>query len=251
MSSEQPSGAPGRKPRTGRAQRGDRSAISTSTVVQTVFDEILTAVHEGRLLPGQRISDVGLAAELGVSRTPVREALLRLRQIGIVEASANRFTQVADVSPRETADAMTVWLALYLPLVLEVVPTAPRSAYEAMRRDHLAFRTHVAALDMQNVATSNFTFFNQLALLSHNPTLRKALSSVVHIVRLGSLHLPDYLDFATLDRSQQLLLEAVLARDAVAARAAVALLATIEVPQPTPDATPGIGRAPGVPTTGG
>ena len=65
---------------------------------------------------------------------------------------------------------------------------------------------------MQNVATSNFTFFNRLVVLSHNPTLRKALTSVVHIVRLGSLHLPDYLDFATLDHSQQLLLEAVLAR---------------------------------------
>jgi hypothetical protein len=61
---------------------------------------------------------------------------------------------------------------------------------------------------------------------------------VVHIVRLGSLHLPDYLDFATLDRSQQLLLDAVLARDARAARAAIALLATIEVPQPAPDAPP-------------
>jgi DNA-binding GntR family transcriptional regulator len=238
MSAEQPSGAPRRSHPTERAQPGHRPAFSTSTVVQTVFDEILTAVHEGRLLPGQRISDVELAAELGVSRTPVREALLRLRQIGIVEASANRFTQVADVSPRETADAMIVWLALYLPLVLEVVPTAPPSTFEAMRQDHLAFRKHVAALDMQNVATSNFAFFNHLAVLSHNPTLRKALTSVVHIVRLGSLHLPDYLDFATLDRSQQLLLDAVLARDARAARAAIALLATIEVPQPAPDAAP-------------
>jgi DNA-binding GntR family transcriptional regulator len=237
MSAEQPSGARRRKHPTERAQSGDRPAFATSTVVQTVFDEILTAVHEGRLLPGQRISDVELAAALGVSRTPVREALLRLRQIGIVEASANRFTQVADVSPRETADAMIVWLALYLPLVLEVVPTAPPSTFEAMRQDHLAFRKHVAALDMQNVATSNFAFFDHLAVLSHNPALRKALTSVVHIVRLGSLHLPDYLDFAALDRSQQLLLDAVLARDARAACDAIALLATIEVPQPGQDAT--------------
>ncbi|MEO7006301.1 MAG: GntR family transcriptional regulator [Terrimesophilobacter sp.] len=236
MSAEQPTEAsPQIRPRAG-AQRRDRSAFATSSVVRKVFDEILTAVHEGRLLPGQRISDVELAAELGVSRTPVREALLRLRQIGIIEASANRFTQVADVSPRETADAMIVWLALYRPLVLEVVPRAPLSTFEAMRQDHLAFQSHVAALDMQNVATSNFTFFNHLAELSHNPTLRKALTSVVHIVRLGSLHLPDYLDFATIDRSQQLLLNAVLAHDAQAAGAAIALLATIEVPQPAPDA---------------
>jgi DNA-binding GntR family transcriptional regulator len=246
MSAEHPTRTPraSRKRPAHTAQSSDKSAFSTSTVVQTVFDEILTAVHEGRLLPGQRISDVELAAELGVSRTPVREALLRLRQIGIIEASANRFTQVAEVSPRETADAMIVWLALYLPLVLEVVPTAPQSTFEAMQQDHLAFQRHVAALDMQNVATSNFSFFNRLSVLSNNPTLRKALTSVVHIVRLGSLHLPDYLDFATLIRSQQLLLDAVLAHDARAARAAIALLATIEVPQPAveaplePDAVP-------------
>ena len=202
MSAQQPADAQDRTLPTDRVQRGDRSAFATSTVVQKVFDEILTAVHEGRLLPGQRISDVELAAELGVSRTPVREALLRL--------------------------------ALYLPLVLEVVPTVPVSTFEAMRNDHLAFQSYVAALDMQNVATSTFSFFNHLAVLSHNPTLRKALTSVVHIVRLGSLHLPDYLDFAALDRSQQLLLDAVVAQDAQAAADAIALLATIEVPQPAP-----------------
>lgn len=221
-------------------QRRDRlsGAFATSAVVQRVFDEILTAVHEGRLLPGQRISDVEFAAELGVSRTPVREALQRLRQIGIIEASASRFTQVADVSPRETADAMVVWLALYLALVVEVVPAAPRATYEAMVADHLDFQRHVSALDMQNVATSTFTFFNNLVVRSQNPTLRKAITSVVHIVRLGSLHLPDYLDFATLDRSQQMLLDAVFTNDTAAARNAIASLATIQVPMPPEPAQP-------------
>ena len=74
-------------------------------------------------------------------------------------------------------------------------------------------------------------------MLSQNPTLRKAITSVVHIMRLGSLHLPDYLDFATLDRAQQMLLDAVLAHDARAAADAIALLATIEVPQAA-DAAP-------------
>jgi DNA-binding GntR family transcriptional regulator len=213
-------------------RRGDASpsAFATSAVVQRVFDEILEAVHEGGLLPGQRISDTELAADLGVSRTPVREALQRLRQIGIIEASASRFTQVADVSPRETANAMLVWLALYVPLVAEVVPTAAPAVYRAMKADHLAFRRHVAALNMQSVATSTFTFFNRLLVLSENPALTKAVTSVVHIVRLGSLHLPDYLDFAALDHSQQLLLEAVRTNDADAARVAIETIGTIKVP---------------------
>jgi hypothetical protein len=53
---------------------------------------------------------------------------------------------------------------------------------------------------------------------------------VVHIVRLGSLHLPDYLDFAALDHSQQLLLDAVRTNDAAAARVAIETIGTIKVP---------------------
>ena len=106
-----------------------------------------------------------------------------------------------------------------------------------MEADHLAFRWHVAALDMQSVATANFTFFNRLVELSENPALTKAITSVVHIVRLGSLHLPDYLDFAALDHSQQLLLDAVRTNDAEAARRAIQTIGTIKVPLVLEDAS--------------
>ncbi|HEU4850078.1 MAG TPA: GntR family transcriptional regulator, partial [Terrimesophilobacter sp.] len=171
------------------------AGIATSKVVTTVFEQVLEAIHEGRLLPGERISDTALAAEFKVSRTPVREALQRLREIGVVEASASRFTRVAVVSPRETAEAMVVWAALYGALLDEVVPTAGEDVRDAMARDHEDFRGAVTAFDMQAIATTNFSFFSRLVVLSTNEPLRRAITSVVHIVRLGSLHLPDYLDF--------------------------------------------------------
>ena len=139
----------------------------------------------------------------------MREALQRLRQIGVIEASASRFTQVADVSPRETANAMIVWLALYGRSWPRWFRPRRAACTAAMEAGPPRLSAAVAALDMQSVATSNFTFFNRLLELSENPALTKAITSVVHIVRLGSLHLPDYLDFAALDHSQQLLLDAV------------------------------------------
>ena len=54
---------------------------------------------------------------------------------------------------------------------------------------------------------------------------------MVHIVRLGSLHLPEYIDLEALGRAQGLLLEAVRLRDVIFARDALKLLAQIEVPQ--------------------
>jgi DNA-binding GntR family transcriptional regulator len=71
-------------------------------------DEIYTilgqAIRDGRLTPGQRVRDVELAVALGVSRTPVREALQRLARIGLVEVSANRYTRVSVPDERVLAD---------------------------------------------------------------------------------------------------------------------------------------------------
>lgn len=206
------------------------AGIATSKVVTTVFEEVLQAIHEGRLLPGERISDTELATEFNVSRTPVREALQRLREIGVVEASASRFTRVAVVSPRETAEAMVVWGALYGALIDEVVPDVGADVRDAMVHDHEGFRVAVAAFDMQAIATTNFSFFSRLVAVSTNDSLRRAITSVVHLVRLGSLHLPDYLDFHALDEAQATLITAVESNDVKLAHKAMADIRAIRIP---------------------
>jgi DNA-binding GntR family transcriptional regulator len=231
----------------------DKSSFATSPVVNLVFERVLSAVHEGRLLPGQRISDAELAEQLGVSRTPVREALQRLREIGIIEASASRFTRVALVSPKQTADAMVVWVALYSALVNEVIPLATPELVSDMRADHAHFlehvswaldpnrmaemrenpqlvREHLGELAPQKIAMANAKFFNHLVTLSGNPALVRAINSVVHLIQLGSLYLPDYLDFRALSESQQLLIAAARDHDRAAAQGALRMLGLISVP---------------------
>lgn len=206
------------------------AGIATSKVVTTVFEQILESIHEGRLLPGAHISDTTLAEEFGVSRTPVREALQRLREIGVVEASASRFTRVAVVSPRETAEAMVVWVALFGAVLDDTIPTATPAVFDAMTKDHDDFLGAVSSRNMQDIATTNFTFFSRLLTLSTNESLRRAITSVVHIVRLGSLHLPDQIDFAALGNAQSLLLDAVHAHDVERAHEAMAAIRSIRIP---------------------
>ncbi|HEY8911715.1 GntR family transcriptional regulator [Lacisediminihabitans sp.] len=201
-----------------------------STVVSMVFNQILDAVHNGRLQPGERISDSEFAERLGVSRTPVREALQRLREIGIIEASASRFTRIAVVSPEQTANAMVVWLALYVAVINEVIPTVPPEVVAAMKADHESFISLLSTRDMQRIATANAEFFNHLVELSQNPPLRRGIQSVVHVVRLGSLHLPDQIDFSALSESQALLVAAARDHDRAAALGAMRMLGTIRVP---------------------
>lgn len=213
------------------------AGIATSRVVTTVFDQVLEDIHQGKLQPGERISDNLLAQSFGVSRTPVREALQRLREIGVVEASASRFTRVAVVSPKETAEAMVVWHALFDALLDEVIPQTDDAVLADMTRDHEAFGLSIANMDMQSTATANFAFFQRLSSMTTNASLRRAITSVVHIVRLGSLHLPDYLDFAALSHAQELFLEAVRAKDVTLAHTAMAAVRSIQIPQEISDPT--------------
>lgn len=75
-------------------------------LADAVYDRVGAAIIDGTLEPGTRVRDQEIAAELGVSRMPVREALQRLERIGLIEMSASRFTRVTDISPEEIADSM-------------------------------------------------------------------------------------------------------------------------------------------------
>lgn len=65
---------------------------------------IRAAIVDGRLAPGQRLKEVQLARELGISRTPIREALLLLQAEGLVDASPNRGSTVRAYDVGELED---------------------------------------------------------------------------------------------------------------------------------------------------
>ncbi len=74
-----------------------------------VYTRLGEAILDGRLAPGERLRDRELAEWLGVSRTPVREALQRLERVGLVEVSPHRYTRVSQ--PRQQSD--TIELVAY------------------------------------------------------------------------------------------------------------------------------------------
>lgn len=79
---------------------------------ERVHGELLRAILDGTLQPGQRLRDDELISWLGTSRAPIREALAHLAEVGLVETSPNRFTKVATVSPRLYAESAAVWATL-------------------------------------------------------------------------------------------------------------------------------------------
>lgn len=93
---------------SGESLRHRIRAIAPNSVAlsEQVYESLGDAIVEGRLEPGEHLSDKELAAALGVSRTPVREALQRLALAGLVEFSPNRFTRVTHVSDEIVAQTL-------------------------------------------------------------------------------------------------------------------------------------------------
>lgn len=77
-----------------------------------VYREILDRVYRGDLHPGARVRDTTLASQLSVSRTPVREALLRLAREGVVEADLGRGFTVRRLDSAEMRETGAILAAL-------------------------------------------------------------------------------------------------------------------------------------------
>ncbi|TQQ84510.1 GntR family transcriptional regulator [Peptacetobacter hominis] len=77
-----------------------------------VFESLRKAIVEGQLKPGQRMMEVQLAEQLGVSRTPVREAIRKLELEGLVIMLPRKGAYVADMSIKDIIDLLEVRAAL-------------------------------------------------------------------------------------------------------------------------------------------
>lgn len=79
-----------------------------------VYAILLAGIVAGDLAPGERLKDAELTEALRVSRTPVREAISRLAQVGLIRTAPNRYTLVAPMDDVETRRVIGV-LGLLLP----------------------------------------------------------------------------------------------------------------------------------------
>ncbi|HKU61482.1 MAG TPA: GntR family transcriptional regulator [Gemmatimonadales bacterium] len=96
-----------------------------------VYLDLLQRVQRGAIPPGSRVRDSDIAKQLGVSRTPVREALIRLAREGALHADVGRGFRVRPLDPEELKDIGAILAALE-PLALDLVPGFPPERLAAL-----------------------------------------------------------------------------------------------------------------------
>src|SRR4051812_144246 len=136
---------------------------------------IRDAIVEGTLQPGEKLKDQELTARLGLSRTPVREALNRLEQEGLVESEPQRYTRVAPLDRRAARDAFPVVAALHALAAELAGPKLTATDVEHMRAANRRFSAALKAGDVDAALAADDDFHAVFVHASANTEIPKAL----------------------------------------------------------------------------
>ncbi len=154
--------------------------IKRTALRDQVYDEITTRIFSGELAPGAAVSDVTLSADLDVSRTPVREALLRLAVQGIVNAEAGRgFT----IKPLVESDITEGYPILW---TLECLALRERRTYrerELARLDQLNDRMRQVVDKPARLIAADDAWHDALLAACPNRQLLGLIHSIKHRLR--------------------------------------------------------------------
>ncbi|MHA6793193.1 GntR family transcriptional regulator [Pseudonocardia bannensis] len=150
-------------------------------------ERALEAVREmilrGDVAPGLRLGEVELAERLGVSRTPVREALTRLAAEGLVEISPNRGARVTSWSIAELEGVFDLRAALEPRATARAVSRADAAdlaALDALATEMLAVGSPGPGQDLDALVPLNREFHGRLVTLADHPALAAALAGAIH-----------------------------------------------------------------------
>jgi GntR family transcriptional regulator, rspAB operon transcriptional repressor len=178
----------------------------------SVYNTIRQSIIDGMLPAGTKVTEAGLAKQLGVSKTPVREALLRLKEIGLIEGEAASTGRIIKPSIEQVRDAYEVREALETKSARLAAERGDRALLVAARRE--AERTVVAANsgDIVTYRAADEAFHGLIAQSGGNLRLARLIADANALVTtLRQRDLPG-VDASPLCASQHMQIsEAVLA----------------------------------------
>jgi len=199
-----------------------QTAESGESAAAAIEKDLRRAIIELELLPGTRLSEQDIATRLGVSRQPVREALIRLANSRLIEIRPHRGTVVARISAREMTEALFVRQSVEMAVVARaaqnfdpwqrkrITSLLIKQQEAAGKLDHAGFREHDEAFHIA-IATGAGVGIAWIAIADMK----------THMDRVCNMTLQSEADMARRVREHQAIMTAVDARDVAAAQKAM------------------------------
>ena len=186
---------------------------------EIVYEELKRQILVGEIAPGTRMMEVELAEEMGVSRTPIREAIRKLEKEGLVNIEPRRGAYASEISVKDMVDVLEVRQDLEgmaAALAARKVTDEEKQAFVKVNSD---YEEAIKNGNTEEIIRCDELFHQLIVSYSGNKTLNQLLSQVQELaLRFRYIYYDDFSRYEKMPREHEHIEEAILSGDAEKAR---------------------------------
>ncbi len=187
-----------------------------------VFNTLRQAILRGELQPGERLMEIQLAQRLGVSRTPVREAIRKLELEGLVLMIPRRGAEVAEITRQDLEDVLEVRAALEELAVKDACEHITDEQLQDLKKAANEFKRSLEGTDLVACAEADIHFHEIIYAATNNKRLVQMLNNLrEQMYRYRMENLKDKRTYRTLVEEHDAIRRALKKHDEEKAGAAI------------------------------
>ena len=181
---------------------------------EIVYEELKRQILVGEIAPGTRMMEVELAEDMGVSRTPVREAIRKLEKEGLVTIEPRRGAYASDISIKDMVDVLEV----HQMLEGMAASMAAQKVTEEEKLDFVeansAYKNAVKKGNIEEIIRYDELFHQLIVSYSGNKTLNQLLSQVQELaLRFRYIYYDDFSRYENMPVEHEEIEEAIISGD--------------------------------------
>ncbi|MCR5388860.1 MAG: GntR family transcriptional regulator [Lachnospiraceae bacterium] len=143
-----------------------------------VFNALREAILRGDLKPGERLMELQLAAKLGVSRTPIREAIRMLEQEGLAVTIPRKGAMVAGMTQKEMQDVLVIRKALEVLAAVLATENIKKEDFDELKKLMHDFEVVLKSNDLKKIAQADIDFHDFIYKAAGNDKLLAMLGNL-------------------------------------------------------------------------
>ena len=179
-----------------------------------VFKKLRRAILLEELKAGERLTEIRLADRLGVSRTPIREAMRKLELEGLVVMVPRRGAVVAKISEKNLGDVLEIRRVLDMLCARLACERMSEEAKEKLNTACQDFEEAVKSGDLRDVAQKDVALHNIIIEATGNLTLQQMLDNLAEqMYRYRVKYLKDDSQYQTLSREHRAICKSIMSGD--------------------------------------
>lgn len=197
--------------------------VERKSLRDAAVEQIRAAIFDGTLEPGEHLNDQELQAWLGISRTPIREALNDLARVGLIEMAAQKWTRVALPTSDDRMQILQTLGALVGGVVRVTMPTLSDEQRKLAMKAVEGVIATVVARDPFEHGAKAWAMVDLIIDVCPNEYLVRAARDQIDSLafQLSVTRTAESTDWGRLDDGYPRLLEALKSGDAIAAELAI------------------------------